>query len=93
MPIPLISLLRISPLLVIVGFVGDVNDLIEQASTQLRVVLGLGGRFVGLHFSAANDAFLHDCFGGLLHGSEHGGLLLFGVVFVDLSTALELAFT
>ena len=93
MPVPLINLLGISPLLVVIGFVGDFDDLVEQTGTQLRVALRLGSRLVGLHFGAANDALLHDRLRGLLHRFQHGGFLLLSVVFVDLATALELTLT
>ena len=93
MPVARINVLRVVPLLVVVGLVGDVNDLVEQARAEIRVVRRLLGRLVGLHLSAAHNALLHYAFCCLLHRLEHLFLLLLGELLIKLTAALVLTLT
>ena len=93
MPVARINVLRVVPLLVVVGLVGDVDDLVEQASAEIRMVRRLLGRLVGLHLSAAHNALLHYALCSLLHRLEHLFLLLLGELLIKLTAALVLALT
>ena len=90
MPVTGVDFLRIPLLLVIVGFIGNVNDLIKEGGAELRTTLSLGGRFVGLHLTTADDALLDQPLGGALHGCQHLLLFLLGQALVQVTAPLIL---
>ena len=77
----------------VISFISNVDDLVEETSAEVGVVCGSLGRFVGAHLAAADDSLLNDGLGSLLHSLEHLFLLLFGELLVQLTSSFVLAFT